>query len=115
MFRRYYWRQVALLFLLAASGLAQGPLAIATGSPLSALTGQLAACDGASLYVTPSTPVVTVGGKSADVKFSGLAPCYLGLWQLNVLLPDDVPRGTSVPLTVQLGDQTSTTTTISVK
>ena len=87
----------------------------ATGRPLSALTGQLAACDGVPLYVTASSPVVTIGGKSADVKFSGLAPCYLGLWQLNLLLPDDVPRGTSVPLTVQLGDQTSTTTTISVK
>jgi uncharacterized protein (TIGR03437 family) len=39
-------------------------------------------------------PTVTIGGKQAQVLFSGLAPNYVGLYQLNVLVPADAPVGT---------------------
>jgi uncharacterized protein (TIGR03437 family) len=52
------------------------------------------------LSVTAATPTVTIGGKSAKVQFSGLAPGFVGVWQLNVTIPDDAPTGNTVPLAV---------------
>src|SRR5205085_11267618 len=34
-------------------------------------------------------PVVTIGGRDAQVTFSGLAPFYVGLYQINVVVPPD--------------------------
>jgi uncharacterized protein (TIGR03437 family) len=42
---------------------------------------------------TRVTPVVTIGGKTAQVQFSGLTPTYVGLYQLNVVVPPDSPPG----------------------
>ena len=36
---------------------------------------------------------VTVGGREAAVSFAGLAPGFAGLYQVNVLLPEDLPPG----------------------
>ncbi|MBM3746694.1 MAG: hypothetical protein FJW34_12940 [Acidobacteria bacterium] len=55
------------------------------------------------LPVTPVNPDVFIGYKSAPVLFSGLAPGWIGLWQLNVAVPPDVPAGTTVPLVVNRG------------
>ena len=38
-------------------------------------------------------PTVTVGGVPAKVEFSGLAPGYAGLYQVNVTIPPDAPVG----------------------
>jgi uncharacterized protein (TIGR03437 family) len=37
--------------------------------------------------MTGAVPVVYVGATQATVSYSGLAPCYVGLWQLNVEIP----------------------------
>jgi uncharacterized protein (TIGR03437 family) len=37
---------------------------------------------------TESQPEVIIGGSTATVKYSGLAPGYPGLWQINVQIPD---------------------------
>jgi uncharacterized protein (TIGR03437 family) len=37
--------------------------------------------------------VVTVGGRPAAVQFSGLAPGFVGLYQVNVVVPPDAPTG----------------------
>jgi uncharacterized protein (TIGR03437 family) len=42
---------------------------------------------------TKIVPTVTIGGKPADVVFSGLAPFNVGLYQLNVVVPADAPSG----------------------
>ncbi len=42
---------------------------------------------------TVSTPQVQIGTLPAKVLFSGLAPGYLGLFQINVQMPEGVPRG----------------------
>jgi uncharacterized protein (TIGR03437 family) len=42
---------------------------------------------------TVVTPMVTIGGMSADVLFSGLTPGYAGLYQINVRIPEDVLAG----------------------
>jgi uncharacterized protein (TIGR03437 family) len=38
---------------------------------------------------TSSKPTVYVGGSLATVQFSGLAPGYPGLWQINIQIPQD--------------------------
>lgn len=42
---------------------------------------------------TISIPVVLIGGVPAPVQFSGLAPGYAGLYQINVTVPAEVPAG----------------------
>jgi uncharacterized protein (TIGR03437 family) len=82
------------------------------------------------LLTTPLTPRVYMNGFPVDqfpqsnpcdppsgqwVQFSGLAPGYVGLWQINVHVPGAAPPNSQVPLFVVMGsalsiDQTFTTT-----
>jgi uncharacterized protein (TIGR03437 family) len=59
---------------------------------------------GNPLSATP-TPVVTIGGKQASVQFSGLAPGFPGLYQINVQVPSGLTGNQQV--TVSIGGQTS--------
>ncbi|HEY3836797.1 MAG TPA: S8 family serine peptidase [Bryobacteraceae bacterium] len=36
---------------------------------------------------------VTIGGRTAQISFAGLAPDYVGLYQLNLVVPTDSPSG----------------------
>jgi uncharacterized protein (TIGR03437 family) len=78
-------------------------------------SGQAAVCDGSVLYATMATPVVTIGGKNAEVLFSGLAPCYVGLWQLNIRVPADLMPGLETPMAITLDQQTSNATTVAIQ
>ncbi|MGH9801881.1 MAG: choice-of-anchor V domain-containing protein, partial [Blastocatellia bacterium] len=62
--------------------------------PLTIKDGE--AATGSPLAATASLPTATVGGKTATVYFSGVAPGFVGLWQLNVQVPNDAPSGASV-------------------
>ncbi len=42
-----------------------------------------------SAIPTGAQPVVAIGGSLATVTYSGLAPCYAGLWQINVQIPQN--------------------------
>jgi adhesin/invasin len=64
---------------------------------------------------TLATPVVTVGGKMAQVSFSGLAPGFAGLYQINASVPSGVAPGNQVPVVVTIGGQTAPAATIAVK
>ncbi len=46
-----------------------------------------------ALVGTLATPTVTIGGTAATVNFSGLAPGFVGLYQVNVLVPTGAPAG----------------------
>jgi uncharacterized protein (TIGR03437 family) len=63
---------------------------------------------------TPQTPLVTIGGQSAQVIYSGLAPGYVGLYQVNVTVPSNIPAG-SQPLIISIGGATSKTSGITVQ
>lgn len=67
------------------------------------------------LLVTPEIPSVTIGGVAAQVDFSGLAQGFVGLWQLNVLIPLNTPVGNAVPLVITSGEQGSRVTTIAIQ
>jgi uncharacterized protein (TIGR03437 family) len=54
------------------------------------------------LRTATQTPEVTVGGRPANVQFSGLAPEFVGLYQLNLILASDVPTGNQ-PIRINLG------------
>ena len=66
------------------------------------------------LASTSVTPVVTIGGVPATVIFSGLAPGFVGLNQVNVQVPDGVMPGDAVPLVLTQGGVVSNTATIAV-
>ncbi|MCH7977835.1 MAG: S8 family serine peptidase [Acidobacteria bacterium] len=64
---------------------------------------------------TQTTPFVTIGGISAPVTFSGLAPTFVGLYQVNIQVPFGVSAGehdlvlssngvNSNPVTIAIGE-----------
>ncbi len=76
--------------------------------------GDAAAPSGNPLVVTVIQPVVTIGGVNAPVQFSGMAPGYTGVWQINAQVPPNVAPGNAVPLAVAAGGASSNTVTIAV-
>jgi minor extracellular serine protease Vpr len=45
------------------------------------------------LIWTRDLPTVTIGGRLAEVRFHGLTPTSIGLYQVNVVVPRDAPTG----------------------
>jgi minor extracellular serine protease Vpr len=58
------------------------------------------------LATTPTKPVVTIGGQPADVSFSGLAPGFAGLYQVNVTVPNNLSAGNN-SMSIAIGGRTS--------
>ncbi len=67
------------------------------------------------LASTTTNPIVTIGGVPAQVIFSGLAPGFVGEYQVNALVPAAVAPGSAVPMTMSIGGRTSNTVTIAVR
>ncbi len=63
---------------------------------------------------TAVTPKVTVGGILAPVSFSGLAPGYQGLYQIDAQIPQNAPTGPQ-PIFVTVNDIPSNTVKILVQ
>lgn len=64
---------------------------------------------------TNATPVVRIGGQNAQVIFSGLAPGIVGLYQVNVIVPENAATGPETELTIQQSGVTSRTARIPVQ
>jgi minor extracellular serine protease Vpr len=73
-------------------------------------TGDIAPASGSPQYRTVETPRVTIGGIDAAVAFSGVAPGFAGLYQVNVMIPAGVPVGDDVPVVVEIGGASDTAT-----
>ncbi len=52
---------------------------------------------------------------SAPVTFSGLAPGFTGLYQVNFQIPTGIPSGSAVPLYVTAGTRTGNTVTLALQ
>lgn len=78
------------------NGLGRVSATPASGEPASTTT----------LSNTLATPEVRIGGRVAPIVFSGLAPGLVGLYQVNVTVPDDVATGVQT-LTLAIGGVTS--------
>ncbi len=57
------------------------------------------------LMATVLTPRVSLGNAAVSVTFSGLAPGFVGLYQLNLLMPKAMPAAVAAPLNVVIGTQ----------
>jgi len=67
------------------------------------------------LSTTVNTVSVMIGGKAAQVAFSGLTPGYAGLYQVNAVVPSGIATGDAVPVVVSVAGQTSPPVAIAVK
>ena len=126
------------IFSLDASGV--GPGAIlnqdnsinSTGNPAARLSVIALYCTGGGVttpasgdgavigdasFVLSQTPVVTIGGVNASVKYAGAAPgAVAGLTQINVEVPAGVTPALAWPVIVKIGDFTGTgSVTVAVK
>lgn len=72
-----------------------------------------AAAPASPTSTTPSNPTVMIGGQAGLVSFSGLAPTFAGLYQVNVQVPS-VASG-SQTLTMIMSGITGNTATITVQ
>jgi len=64
---------------------------------------------------TVVSPYVTIGGVIAPLSFSGLAPGFVGLYQVNVQVPNAAPSGGQVPVGISIGGVSSNVVTIAVQ
>lgn len=70
----------------------------------------------------PSSPLascriaaqVTIGGRTATVLFAGLAPGFVGLYQVNALVPADAPTGIQ-PVVITMNGVASKTASLPVR
>ena len=113
--------------LAAANGAFPGSRPVQSGEYLSIYCSGLGAVANAPANGQPAPssppfattiekPTVTVGGVTASVvSYSGLAPGEIGLYQVNVQLPNGVPSGSAVPVQIVLGSAISNIVTIGVQ
>lgn len=90
--------------LIYATGLGPVNSSPGTGNPASGTTSSR----------TTLTPSVTVGGVTAAVEFSGLAPGFVGLYQINIVIPDGAGSG-SLDLIVSVSGIASTPVKLAVQ
>ena len=63
---------------------------------------------------TVAMPQVTIGGVPAMVSFSGLAPGFVGLYQVNAQVPPGVTGGAAIPLLLSIGGVEANTVTVAL-
>jgi uncharacterized protein (TIGR03437 family) len=59
------------------------------------------------LRSTSTVPTVLVGGVAVTPAFSGLTPQFVGVNQLNIVIPGNAPTGNSVSLQLSVGGLTT--------
>jgi uncharacterized protein (TIGR03437 family) len=92
--------------VIYATGLGATSPAVATGQAAPAVPPL-------ALVTTPVK--VTIGGVDATVEFAGLAPGFVGLYQVNARVPAGVAAGNAVALVITQNGVASNTVTIAVK
>jgi len=80
---------------------------VGLGAVSPAVPAGTGAPQGGPLSNTAAQVSVTVGGQPAQVLFSGLAPGFAGLYQVNAVVPSGVTAGSQVPVTLSVAGQNS--------
>jgi uncharacterized protein (TIGR03437 family) len=88
-----------------------------TGAPANppATTVAVPTSDAKTCLTQQPSVCVAIGASFGNIQFSGLAPNYVGLWQLNVQIPVDAQTGAAVPVRVVINSTTSNLFTIAIK
>ena len=81
--------------------------------PVSPAVADGAATPLGALASATSQSSVTIGSSTAQVAFAGLAPGFVGLVQVNIVVPSDLQTG-DYPLAITIGNETSNPATVSV-
>jgi uncharacterized protein (TIGR03437 family) len=58
---------------------------------------------------------VSVGGENASVLFAGLAPGFVGLYQMNVTVPAGIAASDTVPVVLMAGSISSVPVTVAIQ
>lgn len=102
-------------------GTGQGPVSpalqdgvAASAAPLSYTVAVPTVNPNTCLNSQPSM-CVAIGSNFGNVGYSGLAPGYVGLWQVNVTIPQGTPSGSAVPVRVVIDSTSSNIVTIAVR
>lgn len=74
-----------------------------------------AATPASPLSKTDNPVTVTVGGQNAAVLFAGLAPGFVGLYQVNVTVPKGITPAAGVPLVMTVAGADSVPVTVAIK
>jgi uncharacterized protein (TIGR03437 family) len=74
-----------------------------------------AASPSSPLAQTTTLPTVTIGGANAPVLFSGLAPGFVGEYQVNAQVPFTSTTGAAVPVAISIGGAASNTVLIAAQ
>ena len=102
---------------VAATPATRGQYVMIYCSGLGAVSSQpatgVAAIDASS--TTIRTPLVTIGGVQASTNFAGLAPGYVGVYQVNALVPVTITPGPAVSLSLSINGVSSNAVTIAVE
>ena len=72
-------------------------------------TGLGAVTQSGQFSVTKAPVTVVLNGTELPAAFAGLAPGFIGLYQVNVLIPAATPPGLGIPLSLKVGGQVSNT------
>jgi uncharacterized protein (TIGR03437 family) len=84
------------------------------GSGLGLLSPALPTGEAAKNNKTAVVPTITIDGKPANVEFSGAAPGFVGLNQVNVKIPPGTRSAPDIPVVLTIGEKPSNTVTIAV-
>ncbi|MDP8979333.1 MAG: hypothetical protein M3O35_01940 [Acidobacteriota bacterium] len=68
-----------------------------------------------ALFSTDNQVTATVGGQTAQVLFAGLAPGYVGLYQVNLIVPAGITPGPNVPVVLSAAGADSVPVTVAIK
>ena len=90
--------------ILFATGLGKVNPAVASG----------AAASDKPLSATSQEVTVTIGGHGMIVSYAGLAPGYVGLYQINLRVPGDRVQGDSLPVVVTIGGVSSASSSATI-
>ncbi|HEY6392401.1 MAG TPA: SMP-30/gluconolactonase/LRE family protein [Bryobacteraceae bacterium] len=89
-------------------------IAYLTGSgPVSPAVASGARASADPLSIVISSKGATIGSTAATVSFAGLAPGFVGLLQMNIVVPSTLAAG-DYPLTITINGESSNSATISV-
>jgi uncharacterized protein (TIGR03437 family) len=107
--------------ILTLYGTGQGqvspPVLDAMATPVSPLSSTVTVptTDGRACVVSQPAMCIAIGSTFGEVQYSGLAPGFVGLWQVNVKIPTDAPTGNAIPLRILINGTPSNVVEVAIR